>query len=270
MSLVNPGLALSGAPSHSAPPALDGRGPELQACAGREHRGGVRLEVCRRESLWCWWLRGGCRDGTAVPQCTSAGEGTWASSEKAARDSRRPDPTPPWTPTQGAWAWGWRHSDHQSSARSSRHFPPRVLVLRAEQRPGALLGPSAPLSRRAGPAAAGAGRPKGQGQGLGGMDPGEGSCQLSLTRGAPRGSASPGALAPLSLPLGEAPAPQPCVWSAGMRVWASSHTQPVCPGIGAGRIPQNSPPAQRAEQKGEAPLEKAVLSLYSRIPECSL
>ena len=167
---------------------------------------------------------GGCRDGTAVPQCTSAGEGTRASSEKAARYSRRPDPTPLWTPTRGAWAWGWRHSDHQSSARSSGHFPPRVLALRAEQRPGALLSPSAPLSRRAGPAAAGAGRPKGQGHPLGGMDPEEGSCQLSLTRGAPRGSASPGASAPFSLPLGEAPAPQPCVWSVGTRVWVSSRT----------------------------------------------
>lgn len=75
MSLVNPGLALSGAPSHSAPPALDGRGRELQACAGREHRGGVRLEVCRRESLWCWWLRGGAGTGQLCRSARQLGRG---------------------------------------------------------------------------------------------------------------------------------------------------------------------------------------------------
>lgn len=201
-----------------------------EGAPGRGEAGGLQ----KREPL-VLVAEGGCRDGTAVPQCTSAGEGTWASSEKAARDSRRPDPTPPWTPTQGAWAWGWRHSDHQSSARSSRHFPPRVLVLRAEQRPGALLGPSAPLSRRAGPAAAGAGRPKGQGQGPGGMDPGEGSCQLSLTRGAPRGSASPGALAPPLSPLGRL-----------------RHCSPVC-GARArecGRARTHSPSARASELGG--------------------
>ena len=73
MSLVSPGLALPGAPSHSAPPAPS-RGCEPQACAWREHWGGVGLEVCRRESRWCWW-RGVAGTGQLCRSARQLGRG---------------------------------------------------------------------------------------------------------------------------------------------------------------------------------------------------
>ena len=92
---------------------------------------------------------------------------------------------------------------------------------------------------------------------------------LPLTTWGSPGLYEPGSIAPPPPPWGGSGTAALCVES-GARECGRARTHSRLPRIRAGRTPQNSPPAQCAEQKGKAPLEKAVPSPYSRIPECSL
>ena len=98
----------------------------------------------------------------------------------------------------------------------------------------------------------------------------EGSRLLPLTtRGSP-GLYEPGSIGtPPPPPKGGSGTAALCVESRAHKC-GRARTHSRLPRIRAGRTPQNSPPAQFAEQKGKVPLEKAVPSPYSRIPECSL